>query len=117
MERLAPGLLEDLTVTGLSELMRAEPEEAGDDSLRLVSGWRWYFAAPLAAKYAAALEPGERVTLTLPGLEVSARVESVSEPEGGRAAVVLSSTEAMDAALELRFCEACLSLDGGEPDP
>jgi len=82
-----------------------------------VSGWRWYFAAPLAAKYAAALEPGERVTLTLPGLEVSARVESVSEPEGGRAAVVLSSTEAMDAALELRFCEACLSLDGGEPDP
>lgn len=117
LERLAPKLLEDLTVTGLAELMRAEPEEAGDDSLRLVSGWRWYFAAPLAAKYAAALEPGERVTLTLPGLEVSARVESVSEPEGGRAAVVLSSTEAMDAALELRFCEACLSLDGGEPDP
>ena len=117
LERLAPGLLEGLTVTGLAELMRAEPEEAGDDSLRLVSGWRWYFAAPLAAKYAAALEPGERVTLTLPGLEVSARVESVSEPEGGRAAVVLSSTEAMDAALELRFCEACLSLDGGGPDP
>lgn len=117
LERLAPGLLEGLTVTGLAELMRAEPEEAGDDSLRLVSGWRWYFAAPLAAKYAAALEPGERVTLALPGLEVSARVESVSEPEGGRCAVVLSSTEAMDAALELRFCEACLSLDGGEPDP
>ena len=117
LERLAPELLEDLTVTGLAELMRAEPEEAGDDSLRLVSGWRWYFAAPLAAKYAAALEPGERVTLTLPGLAVSARVESVSEPEGGRCAVVLSSTEAMDAALELRFCEACLSLDGGEPDP
>lgn len=117
LERLAPGLLEDLTVTGLAELMRAEPEEAGDDSLRLVSGWRWYFAAPLAAKYAAALEPGERVTLALPGLEVSARVESVSEPEGGRCAVVLSSTEAMDAAQELRFCEACLSLDGGEPDP
>ncbi|MFR5969151.1 MAG: hypothetical protein ACLUGA_11775 [Oscillospiraceae bacterium] len=117
LERLAPGLLEDLTVTGLAELMRSEPEKAGDDSLRLVSGWRWYFAAPLAAKYAAALEPGERVTLTLPGLEVSARVESVSEPEGGRCAVVLSSTEAMDAALELRFCEACLSLDGGGPDP
>lgn len=117
LERLAPGLLEDLTVTGLSELMRAEPEETGDDSLRLVSGWRWYFAASLAAKYAAALEPGERVTLALPGLEVSARVESVSEPEGGRCAVVLSSTEAMDAALELRFCEACLSLDGGGPDP
>ena len=117
LELLAPELLEDLTVTGLAELMRSEPEKAGDDSLRLVSGWRWYFAAPLAAKYAAALEPGERVTLTLPGLEVSARVESVSEPEGGRCAVVLSSTEAMDAALELRFCEACLSLDGGGPDP
>lgn len=97
--------------------MRSEPEKAGDDSLRLVSGWRWYFAAPLAAKYAAALEPGERVTLTLPGLEVSARVESVSEPEGGRCAVVLSSTEAMDAALELRFCEACLSLDGRRSGP
>lgn len=117
LERLAPELLEGLTVAGLAELMRAEPEETGDDSLRLVSGWRWYFAAPLASKYAAALEPGDRVTLALPGLEVSARVESVSEPEGGRAAVVLSSTEAMDAALELRFCEACLSLDGGGPDP
>ena len=117
LERLAPELLEGLTVRGLTELMRTEPEETDANSLRLVSGWRWYFAAPLAAKYASALEPGDRVTLALPGLEVNARVESVSEPEGGRSAVVFSSTEAMDAALELRFCEACLSLDGGGPDP
>lgn len=58
------------------------------------------------------------MTLALPGLEVSARVESVSEPEGGRCAVVLSSTEAMDAALELRFCEAWPQPGtGGGPDP
>lgn len=117
LERLTPELLEGLTVTGLTELMRAEPDETDANSLRLVSGWRWYFAAPLEAEYAGALEPGSRVTLALPGLEVSARVESVSEAAGGRCAVVLSSTEAMEAALELRFCEACLSLDGGEPDP
>lgn len=117
LERLTPELLTGLTVSGLEELLRAEPEETKANSVRLVGGWRWYFAAPLEAKYASALEPGGSVTLELPGLEVSARVESVSEPEGGRCALVLSSTEDMAAALDLRFCEAGLILDGGAQDP
>ena len=108
LERLAPGLLEDLTVTGLAELMRSEPEEAGDDSLRLVSGWRWYFAAALTQAEAARFSEGDKLRIELPGLEAEARVESIGEAELGRRVIVLSSAEALARSLELRVCEARL---------
>ena len=108
LERLAPGLLEDLTVTGLAELMRSEPEKAGDDSLRLVSGWRWYFAAALTQAEAARFSEGDKLRIELPGPEAEARVESIGEAELGRRVIVLSSAEALARSLELRVCEARL---------
>ena len=43
--------------------------------------------------------------------------EGVELVSGPGCPVCVTPPELMDAALELRFCEACLSLDGGEPDP
>lgn len=106
LEYLAPEDLEGLTPRGLEALMAAEPESAG--AMKLVSGWRWYFAAALTQAEAARFSQGDRLRIELPGFEAEARVESLGEPEGGRRVVVLSSGEALAQALGLRVCEARL---------
>ena len=69
-----------------------------------------------------------RVKAMETGLLTQERMEQVLEARSDEEAVKIlqecgypqldaAHPEAMDAALELRFCEACLSLDGGEPDP
>ena len=105
-EYLAPEDLEALTPRDLAELMAAEPESAG--TMKLVSGWRWYFAAALTQAEAARFSEGDKLRIELPGLEAEARVESIGEAELGRRVIVLSSAEALARSLELRVCEARL---------
>ena len=105
-EYLAPEDLEALTPRDLAELMAAEPESAG--TMKLVSGWRWYFAAALTQAEAARFSEGDKLRIELPGLEAQARVESIGEAELGRRVIVLSSAEALARSLELRVCEARL---------
>lgn len=105
-EYLAPEDLEGLTPSGLEALLASEPEPRGE--MKLVSGWRWYFAAALDEADAARFSVGDELRIALPGLEAGARVESMGVAEGGRRVMVLSSAEALDRALELRVCEARL---------
>ena len=54
------------------------------------------------------LEPGAELRLDFGGFEALCRVESLSEPEGGRRAAVLSSLASPGRAMELRFCTASI---------
>ena len=105
-EYLAPEDLEALTPRDLAELMAAEPESAG--TMKLVSGWRWYFAAALTQAEAARFSDGYTPRIALPGLDGAARVETVGAAALGRRVIVLSSAEALARSLELRVCEARL---------
>ena len=107
-EYLAPSLLEGLDAEGLDGLMSARPRQAGPLAGKYVTALRWYFAAYVPE--GAGVEEGARVRLDFGSFAAAAVVESASEPAGGLAAVVFSSTEAPERALELRFTEAELSV-------
>ena len=104
-EYLGPELIEGLDCASLAELLAAAPE-AGEWAGVLASPGRWYFAC--FAPEGLGLEPGAELRLDFGGFEALCRVESLSEPEGGRRAAVLSSLASPGRAMELRFCTASI---------
>lgn len=78
-----------------SELARLAPDGGTSSRLgRIITGETWYYAASMAEADARNLTPGGSVTLRFTksgSQDLTVQVESVSEPENGRVAVVLSS--------------------------
>ncbi|MBQ9412996.1 MAG: hypothetical protein IJU29_07880 [Oscillospiraceae bacterium] len=104
-EHLVPSLLEDLTPSGLRSLTdsRLSPDPSAYG--KLAEDYRWYLAAAVSADDAALLEPECAVTLSFGrylSRSVSAKVVSVSEPEGGTAAVVFLADTCLSETLPLR---------------
>ncbi len=108
---LTPEFLKDVTPSALSGV-RKQPVDA--DVGKLIYGGTWYYAATVSEADAARLQEAGTVTLRFAkGLEqdVSAWVESVSEPENGKCAVVLGATKYMAQMTQLRQLQAELILD------
>lgn len=90
----------------LAAMLGAEPDPPEGAFGSLVTGVRWYFAALLGEEAAAGLGPGAAAELSFPEGDFTARVESVSEPEGGRCAVLFSCAEGLAGMLGARKTEA-----------
>ena len=108
-ESLSTADLDGLTPAKLSEILEQDADSHSGAFGKLVSGFRWYFAAAMSEADAAQLEPGRTATLNFGrwyGSDVFAKVLSVSEPEDGSVAVVFSCDAALSDTLAMRRVSA-----------
>ena len=117
-EELTPADVAGISTAELKALL-SEKREAPDQALgKLVYGSAWYYASVMDAEDARRFAKGDRVTMIF-GRYYSEvlhmRVESVSVPERGEAAVVFACEEAMADTLSMRVqsAEIILSEDHG----
>jgi hypothetical protein len=92
---LTPAALDGLTVSGFAALTATAPTADENSVGKLITGSRWYLATLLSEEDAARLFEGGSVTVSFTrdfADAVPLRVEHISDPENGQAAVVLSSS-------------------------
>lgn len=109
LEYLSPETIDGLTVEGLEDMLSTDPAEDGAAAGKLVRSTAWYFAAFLPE--GTDVHTGDRATLSFEGFTAKARAGSVSEPSGGKLAVVFVLTENMREALGLRVCDVEIVLE------
>lgn len=93
----------------LEELIEQGRETAPDAFGKLVSGYRWYFAAVMSSVDAANLSPGRSAKLNFGrhySADISARVLSISPSENGSVTVLFRCDTAMAETLALRSATA-----------
>lgn len=101
VDGVSPSRLEDLIEQGRETV----PEAFG----KLVSGYRWYFAAAMRSVDAANLSPGRSAKLNFGrhySADISARVLSISPSENGSVTVLFRCDTAMAETLALRSATA-----------
>lgn len=104
-EYLTPADLADLTPETLNELTDAEADKPAGVYGKLVTSYRWYFAALMSEADAAQLKVGRTATLNFGryyGADIYARVLSISEPADGSVAVVFRCDTALADTLAMR---------------
>ena len=113
---LTPQALEDLTPSALEDLA-ADPAVSSNVG-KLVLGEDWYYAAAVDAETAQALEDAEGELLLRfpqgPEVDLPVTLESVSEEENGRAAVVLRGETYLAELTLLRWQSAQVILGAQE---
>jgi len=108
-ETLSPAILENLTPARLTGYMEREVSIPENAYGKLVSGFRWYFAAVMSESDAAHLTVGGTATLNFGryyGADVYAKVKSISDTEAGSAAVVFVCDTALADTLAMRSVSA-----------
>lgn len=102
---LTPESVMELTPSDLDKLRLNSVTESQSGTGRLITGSRWYFAAPLSETDALRLTEGKQVTVRFSRDftgDVSMLVERIGPPENGRVAVVFSSTRSLSQVTLLR---------------
>ncbi len=113
-ENLSPEVLAGLTPEKLQQLIDSRSEPYSDAFGKLVTGYRWYFAAVVDRELGDRLEAGDRVTLDFGryyGGGIEARVESLSQDYEGKCAAVFSCSTAMAETLAMREASAEVSVE------
>ena len=108
-EDLTPALLETLTPEALNELTEHTPDKPAGAYGKLVTSYRWYFAAAMSDSDAENLTVGRTATLNFGryyGADIRARVISISPPENGTVAVVFRCDTALAETLAMRCVPA-----------
>jgi hypothetical protein len=108
-ESLSAADLAGLSPASLQELMDRQGEVPGGTYGKLVTSYRWYFAAVMSAPDAENLTVGRSATLNFGryyGADIQARVLSISEPEDGSVAVVFRCDTALADTLAMRCVSA-----------
>lgn len=108
-EHISPTSLTRLTPSGLQELMDSQAGISSGAYGKLVTDYRWYFAAVMSAKDAGNLKTGRTATLNFGrfyGSDVYARVVSISAPEGENVAVVFRCDTALADTIGMRQATA-----------
>ena len=108
-EGLTPADLEDLTPTGLGELMETAPDKPAGAYGKLVTSYQWLFAAAMREEDAEQLTVGRTATLNFGryyGADIYAKVLSISAPEDGNVAVVFRCDTALSDTLAMRTVPA-----------
>ncbi len=104
-ELLTPAMLDTLTPGELDKLSRKRVDPDKQAVGRLITDNTWYFACALSEKEADGLWQGRTVSVRFSrdwSGEVPMTVERVSEPSGGRVAVVLSTDRFLSETTLLR---------------
>ena len=109
---LTPESLEDITP---SQLLSVQEGAADDSGLgKLIVADTWYYAATINESDAAGLKEGQTLTLRFPKEDAdgySMKIQSISEPESGRVAVVFSCSGYVQDVTLLRQQSAELVTD------
>lgn len=112
---LTPGMLDDLTPSGVDALASAaQPAAEGSSLGKVADSSRWYFVANAPEEEAARLR--DTVTLRFStgfDQDIEMTVERVSRPENGRVTVVLSSNRYLSQTILLRRQTADLIYSSG----
>lgn len=108
-ENVTPKMLENLTVSGLNKIMSAQTDVDVKVYGKLVTSYRWYFAAELDKSYAARLSVGKTVYLDFQRYtseKIPAKVMGISAAEDGKCAVVFYTERALSDTLAMRKASA-----------
>ena len=108
-ETLSPAALSELSPSRLTELLEQDPSIPAGAYGKLVSSYRWYFAAAMSAEDAENLQVGRAATLNFGryyGTDIRAVVVSVSAPENGSSAVVFRCDTSLSDTLGMRRVSA-----------
>jgi hypothetical protein len=108
-EGVEPLSLSDLTPSGLNALMEARQDVPQGAIGKVVTDFRWYFAVLMDKAPAGDLTVGDYVPVDLGrhySENVTMRVESISSPQNGQCAVVLSTLKALSETLAMRLADA-----------
>ncbi len=95
---LTPAALENLTPLALEQLTEQTVSESTDAVGKLITDATWYFAVTVSEEVANRLVEGWSVRVRFArdwSGEVSMKTESISAPQNGQVAVVLSSTRSL----------------------
>ena len=113
-ESLSPDELDDLSPGRLAALMDRSAAIPAGAYGKIVSDFRWYFAAVMDADDAARLTVGRLATLNFGryyGADIDAKVLSVSAAENGTCAVLFSCSTALADTLAMRQVSASVVFD------
>ena len=102
---LTPANVEKLTPSQLDELQPWNGDDGSGQTGKLITSSRWYFVVALQAEQAQRLVEGEQVLVRFSRDytgDVSMLVERIGAPQGGRVAVVFSSTRFLSEITLLR---------------
>lgn len=105
-ENITPEALSGLDVKGCKALLNSEPQENPSALGKIITGFRWYYAGLIDSGDAGFFEPGDYVTVELPqryGGSVTMRVDSVSDADGRKCAVVFSTLKNLEETVTMRF--------------
>lgn len=108
-ETLDSSQLDNLSVSGLSEILKRDPDEPEFALGKLVYGVKWYYAALVDQKDCQLLKKGQRVRVLFGRYyneSLYMTLESVSSPENGKCAAVFSSDRSLSDVLTLRRQDA-----------
>ena len=108
-ESLSAADVDGLTPSALRELMDSPGETPAGAYGKLVTSYRWLFAAVMSAADAENLTVGRTATLNFGryyGADIYARVLSISDPEDGSVAVVFRCDTALADTLAMRCVPA-----------
>lgn len=108
-EGITPENLENLTVSGLNALMSGEKDVDVKVYGKLVTEYKWYFAAAIDKAHADRLSVGKTAYLSFDRYysgKIKTSVVSISAAEDGKCAVVFSTERALDDTLNMRVATA-----------
>lgn len=107
-ENVGPEKLPDIRPSGLAELF-AEPAGALRASGKIITGFKWYYAALVDAADALKLEPGRTIMLQFSGAyraQSEMLIESIGRREDGQCVVLFSSERGIHEITRLRGIHA-----------
>lgn len=102
---ITPAMLNELTPSQLSELMRQSPSPPADAVGTLITSSTWYFAAAVHEAQAAHLRAGRTYSIQFSrdySGQVPMTLERISDPENGRVVLIFSTRSALSDTTLLR---------------
>ncbi len=116
-EYITPDMLTGLTVSKLTSLEASPQDLSSDVRGKIASAFEWYFAAEVKKEDADRLKIGKSATLDFGrycSYPLTAKVMSISSPEGDECVVVFRCTEATSELLFVRRASAEIVFDARE---
>ncbi|MBO5505368.1 MAG: hypothetical protein J5984_02710 [Clostridia bacterium] len=115
-EKLTVKAMEELTPKSLNKLDKEKIENKSENKAekdknfcKIVDTYKWYYAATIPAKEAEVFSTGESVKLrfsNISGTAVDGKVHRISEEEGGKVVIVISSDKYVESVYSMSEADA-----------
>ncbi len=108
---LTPEKVMEYTVEDFNEVVAVSGKtsnqtvKAGDSVCKVVNNHKWYVICAISTERLADKKTGKSVTMrfdSIPGIEVSGKIQSISPSSGGKSVVVIESTQYVEGAYSMR---------------